>query len=423
MSSSFSGLRDAHVHIAHHGWELSLPSLALCASLEECLSRAAEEAQRLSRDQWVVLAAARPQAWPEGRFPTARELDEAVGARPAIVRSFDFHALAASATALALAGIDAATPDPPGGTIDRDLASGEPTGLLLESAMELVDDLRPAPTQQERREHIRRALADFAARGFVEVHDMLSWPWLWRELAAIDREEGLPLRVRLTAPLEAVDEAAAERKAFESDRLTLGGVKIFTDGTLNSRTAWMLEPYADPRPEAPCGVSMLSDEAIERALRAAEERGLDLTAHAIGDAAVRRMLDVVERAQPRTRVRIEHAQFVDEQDAARLVELGVVASMQPCHLLADVEAIEQLVPHRAHRAFPVRDLWEACERAGVDPASRIWFGSDAPVVPPEPADNLQAAVFRRRTGEERAVAPEQAISQEQALALMRPSGG
>jgi len=415
------GLRDAHVHIAHHGFELSCLHVSDCVSLDDCLQRIASATP--DAHGWIIAVGARVEGWPERRFPTARELEDASAGKPVMVRSFDFHAIAASNSALTLADITKDTPDPAGGAIDRDAATGEPTGHLLETAAELVDSQHPDPTPEDRLEQVCAALADFAARGIVEVHDMLSWPYLWEALAKLDDAEGLPVRVRLMAPLEEIDRAVGARASFErKGAIELAGVKIFTDGTLNSKTAFMLEPFADPRPDAPRGVALMTEDAIEHAASKADALGLPLVAHAIGDAAVRRLLDIIERVAPTTPgFRIEHAQFVDDQDVPRFARLNVIASMQPCHLLPDVEAITRLVPHRAHRAFPLRDLHDAATRAGRDPADLIWLGSDAPVVPPDPQDNLHAAVKRRRSGMavSDAIAPEQALTREETLGLMQ----
>ena len=222
--------------------------------------------------------------------------------------------------------------------------------------------------------------------------------------------------------------------------MRFGGLKLFTDGTLNSRTAFMLEPYADPIPDHPLGTPLMSEREIAGHLRRAQSEGFDVAAHAIGDGAVRRMLDCYEalpeagggRAGKGFTLRVEHAQFLDERDAPRFASLSAgegpgaalaVASLQPSHLLTDVEAIERLVPDRAARAFALRDLWGAAEEAGRSPADLIYLGSDTPVVSPDPNDTLRAAVDRSREGEgDRAIAPEQAVRRADCLSLMRSPG-
>ncbi len=434
MNAEFAGLREAHAHLPELGAELSAINLEDCASKAECLERVAQRARDLPGDGWILAVRARVEGWAERAWPTARELDEAAGGRPCAVKSFDIHSLAASDAAMRAIGLE------PGRAIgahgrdaratggDFNLAfidcdeAGAPTGLLLETMAQCVLHAMPAPTIEERREHLRAACADLARRGFIEAHDMLSRPTFWADLAALADADGLPIRVLLHPLLEDFDRAVAERASFEHAGVRLGGLKVFTDGTLNSRTAWMLDAYADPRPDAPHGRRLLDDDGFITALNKAESAGLPIVAHAIGDAAVRRCLDLIERHGSRAIAhRIEHAEYIDEADTPRFARLNVVASVQPCHLLPDMEAIRRLTPGRVGRVLPMRELIEGAVAAGRDPRELIWFGSDAPVVDPDPADNIQAAVERRRSGMPAgaAIAPKQALTRVEAMELMR----
>lgn len=417
--------RDAHLHLYAHGEQAMCVRLDDCPSLEACLRRLAGSAPETPPGGWVKAALARPAAWPERRFPTAREIDGAVGDRPAFVRSFDLHACAASSAALRLAGIDRHTPDPLGGRIERD-ARGEPTGVLIETASWLLRSAIPERSEDERREIVRGAIHDLYARGFGEVHDMLAQPWLGPTIASlIDEGDGATnaMRFLLYAPLEEIEAAWAASSAWERGNLRLGGGKVFLDGTLNSRTAWLLSGYAEPAHEnSPRGAPLFTDDALDAAIRRADDRGFPLAMHAIGDGAVRQGLDALERVRPRSPGwRIEHCQFVHEADAPRFGRLGVIASPQPCHLLADVEALERFTPHLLGRAFPLRDLLDGARAAGRDPAELVWIGSDTPVVRPSVEDNVQASVERRRAGEApgRAIGPDQAITRAEAEACMR----
>lgn len=438
-------LRDAHLHLAQHGEELSHINLADCPSLHAALERIAAPAHArpsASKSEadfdgtkpqasgpgpqagpWLLAVGARVESWPERRYPTARELHDAAAGRPALIRSFDHHAVCLNARALALAGVTRDTPDPPGGLIERDAATGEPTGLLLERACELAWRALPRPGDDEYLEHVRAALADLASRGIVEVHDMLASPRLARALLEMERRGELAIRVRLYAPRDAFEELVrmAASELAGSRLVSLAGMKIFTDGTLNSRTAHMLHPFRDPIPGHERGTPLMSVADITDAIRYADALGYPVAAHAIGDAAVRATLDALDAAKPHADgQRIEHAQFIDEADIDRFPRTagGVIASVQPCHLLTDIEAIERLAPQRADRAFPLRDLIHAARAAGRAPEDLVWFGSDAPIVPPDPADNLQAAVQRRRAGMDssRAVAPRQAITEREVRA-------
>jgi predicted amidohydrolase YtcJ len=493
-----TGLIDAHAHLALHGRAMSMLSLAECSSREACLERiaaAAASADAASRGAWVVGAGMRAEGWADPRPLTAGELDAAGAGRPegVAVWSFDHHAICASSAALAAAGISRDTPDPTGGMIVRD-GAGNPTGLLLESAAHLLWGAVPEPTADERRMQVLAAARDFARRGIVEVHDMHAPLWLGPLLAEMDEAGELPISVVLYVPLAEVETAAREAPGWTRERVRLAGAKIFVDGTLNSRTAWMLSEYADPLPGLPCGKAMMAPGEIEAAVRRTEGLGLALAAHAIGDAAVRAVLDAVEatRVPPRVvppspggvagqpsavhepqagtteghrsrreaaphpdlgrsgaatgahgraslppernearmagsarppgtvgvpRHRIEHAEIIDKADVGRFKALGVVCSPQPCHLLADIEALRRLLPHRLHRVLPLRELIDSGLTPGVD----LLFGSDAPIVEPSPRNNVIAATLRRREGmaASEAIGPEQAITEEEAWAAMR----
>ncbi len=421
-----ANLRDAHLHLAEHGESLSMLQLGACGSVDEVLRLVAAAAGATPRARaWVRGVGLRAAELKEGRFPNARELDDASGGRPVLLRSFDHHSLAASTAVLRAAGIDATVPDPAGGVIER--RDGEPTGTLLEHACDAVWKVMPQPSDEEYRGFVERGLADLGHRGFVEVHDMLSRPRLARCLVQLEREGHLGMRVELYAPPENFDEVREIVSGRADARVALGGLKLFADGTLNSRTAFMLEPFADPLPGRPRGEQLLTREQIAGGIARARAAGCRVAVHAIGDAAVRTVLDAeqVSRAPGRSEhrqeagaTRIEHAQFVDPADVPRFAALGVVASMQPCHLLTDIEAIARSTPGREDRAFPVRALCDAYAAAGMDPAHRVWLGSDAPVVPPEPMDNVRGAAWRARGRAAAPVGASQRISEADVWRLM-----
>lgn len=425
-----TGTRDAHLHLAEYGESLEMVALGDCASVDAVLQRIAAASNALPMGRWVRAAGMRTEALRERRSPTAAELHDASGGRCVLARSFDHHAMAVSKAVLKLAGIDGATPDPPGGVIPRG-AVGQPTGLLLERACDAVWRVVPPVGDDEYRGWVVTALRDLSRRGVVEVHDMLARERLVRVLHALEREGRLNAGVRLYATPEHFEAVRSASAGTRSERIAFAGLKLFADGTLNSRTAFMLTDYAQPLPGSPRGKQLLSREAISASLARARTAGVGLAVHAIGDAAVRTVLDAVESCGVKARavpgldaVRIEHAQFVDHSDVPRFARLGVVASPQPCHLLTDIEAINRLMAHRAGRAFPIRDLVEAYRHAGMDPVDWVWFGSDAPVVPPAPADNVQAAVHRCRANQPgMVIAREQAVPESLAHALMKSPNG
>lgn len=420
-------LREAHAHIAQHGREMPQLNLATCASRTECLELIATEAARLDHARepgWLIANGVRTEAWagsPDGpTWPTLHELDRACPNRPCMLQSFDHHACVVNSSALAATGFRSDSVDPPNGRIVRD-AAGHPTGLLLEAAYGAARRAIPAPTNDQQRRFVRAAADDLVRHGFVEVHDLLSQAWLGPILADLDRAGELPVSVWLYPTLEDIESVAAGAAAWQSPRVRLAGAKVFADGTLNSRTAWMLHPYRDPLPGLPRGQQMLSPQQLVDALALTDRLGIGLAVHAIGDAAVRGVLDARAAHTPSARrsksfpsLRIEHAEIIDEVDIPRFAQLDVVCSVQPCHLLYDIEALARGLPHRLDRVLPLRDLIQS----GCRPGELLWFGSDTPIVRPDPQDSIQAAVQRRRArmNATESIAPGQAITESQAWA-------
>lgn len=414
-------LREAHAHIASLGQSLRLRSLEPCRTLAECLATVeracADAARHAPGAAWVRMHSARPMAWPEARWPTLAELGRVSGTARVVIMSFDHHSAAANGHAIAAAGLKPGVPVPPNGVVETD-APGNPTGCLLEQAAWAAWNAAPQPTPAERKAHVEAALAALDGLGFVEVHDLLSQDWLGPLLAELEREGALRLRVRLYPPVERLAADCAGRAAWESAAVRLAGGKVFADGTINSRTACMIHRYAEPLVNVPRGTCMVAPRKLDEHYRAADALGLPLAVHAIGDCAVRTVLDSIERTAPRaTGQRIEHCELIDAADVPRFARLGVVCSVQPCHLLADVEALHRFVPHRLDRVLPLRELIAS----GCKPGELLWFGSDVPIVRANPPDSVQAAVMRRRPGspESEAIAVGQAIGEAQAWACFR----
>lgn len=372
---------------------------------------------------WLLGVGVRVEAWNDPAWPTREDLDRATGARPACVMSFDHHAVLANSAAMLAAGLSDRSSDPAGGVIVRD-ANGVPTGLLLESAAWQVWNAAPEPPDHERETHVLKALADLHRHGFNEVHDLKAPLWLGPLLATL-RQRGAPImRVALYPMLEDIEAAVQGAPSWEGAGLELRGAKVFADGTLNSATAWMLQPYASPLEGHPCGKPLMTREelllAMERVAAASRGRDtpLELAVHAIGDGAVRAVLDARERflatrdrSHPRGApgLRIEHAEIVDERDIKRFAALDVVASVQPCHLLTDIEVLERQLPHRLSRVLPLRELIDS----GLRPGQGLLFGSDVPIVRADPRDSILAATQRGR-GDGKTIAGEQAISEAEA---------
>ncbi len=396
-------------------------SLADCRSRAECLERVRDEAARLdaddpSRERWLLAHSARVEGWTDPLWPTRADLDRIAGSRPALILSFDYHAVLASTPVFRRLNLTDSSPDPQGGVIVRDDA-GTPTGLLLEAAAFNARNAIPEPSRSERELLVRTGLADLARHQFTEIHDLLAPNWLGPVLARLADTGELTQRVRVYVPLAEFDRALAAAPDWQRQgKVELAGAKVFADGTLNSRTAWMLAPFSHPLPGHPCGTPLMTVVQLAQAMDQTAAAGLELAVHAIGDGAVRSVLDAVEsRAGRRPRVRIEHAEIIDAADVPRFAELGVVCSVQPCHLLADIEVLGRELPQRLDRVLPLRDL----ERAGCKPGELLWFGSDVPIVRPDPDDSIRAAVHRRRCDDDLPIAPEQALNEPEAWSCFR----
>jgi len=434
-------LRESHAHLLAYGQSLVTPSLAMCQSLAECLRLIREEAAKSKlaapgQGGWVRFASAHNNIWPEARWPTPAELEAAAQGVPCVVMSFDHHTAVCNLAALDAAGLKPGQSVPTNGLVEVDEA-GKFTGVLHEQAAYKVWGSGPEPTHEQMRQGLGRALASLAAMGFAEVHDMLApplLPQLLRELAAAGTV--LP-RIRMYCAPDHAEEFLRTRVHWPAG-VSFGGMKLFADGTLSSRTALMVHRYSEPLPDASRGRCMTAPGAIGQTLARCHELGVDLAVHAIGDGAVKMVLDCVERLDGqlagtprRCRVRIEHAELVDKLDVPRFVRLKVDCSVQPCHLLCDVESLKRYVPHRLDRVLPLRELLDAgliAGRLGMDSADEtdteaicnapagLVFGSDVPIVRAEPEDSVYAAVYRRRAGmnEAEAIAPGQAISMAEA---------
>ena len=379
---AWPGLIDSHIHLEGLAERRLSVDLTGAAGRVEALARVRQWARALPRDGWVVGAGWYNDAWPDPAFPTRQELDAAADGRPVYLRRKDGHSAWVSSAALRLAGVERSTADPAGGSIDRDI-DGEPTGILRETAMELVADILPRGGDAELDAAMTRVLSDLARFGLTAVHSMDSA----RGFASLQRLRARgPLPVRVTYNLPLADLPHAERMGVRSGwgdgSLRIWGVKAFLDGSLGSRTAEMLDGSGVARLSQPGLVDM-----IDRCARAE----LNVCLHAIGDGAVRRALDALaprKNAWRSWRPRIEHAQCVNPKDMARMAKIGVVASMQPIHAVADRELADALWPSVTQHAY----AWRGLERAGV----RLAFGSDAPVETADPLAGIEAATVWRK---------------------------
>ena len=392
------GLTDAHFHF--YGWALSRRGLGLADtnSLADVRQRVRRAVGEATPDQWILGQGWRQDNWPHPRLPGRADLDDVTPRNPAILWRSDLHLAWVNSRALQLAGITADTPDPDMGVIDRD-ESGQPTGILRELAINLVRQVIPPATADETYQAMRRAMADVHRLGLTGVHDMRimggeDGPPAFRAWQRLRSEGGLDLRVWMMLPGERLAEAVALglRTGFGDDYLRVGGIKLFADGATGPRTAWMLEPFAD----AGTGMPLTPMNEIAETVSVAHHAGISTAVHAIGDRALRELLDVYSEVLPRGSPtgrplaphRIEHVQHSQPADLKRLAPLGLVASMQPLHVTDDKGMIEQVCGDRARWAYAFRDLLNA--------GAKLALGSDCPVASPNPFWGIHAAVTRQR---------------------------
>ena len=396
--AAWPGLIDAHIHLEGLADRHLILDLSAAPSLEAALTRVERWSKALPKSAWVQGAGWYNDAWPNPAFPSRQHLDRAAGGRPVYLRRKDGHSAWVSSAALALAGVNRSTPDPPGGVFDRD-DGGEPTGIIRELAMDAVARVEPRPTDADLDRGMARALGALSRLGLTGVHSMDSA----RGFASLQRLHArgkLPLRVTYNLPL--ADLPHAERMGVRSgwgdSWLRFWGVKAFMDGSLGSRTAEMLDGSGTARLTQPELVDM-----IDRCVRAE----LNVCLHAIGDGAVRRALDALQprrRAWSKWRPRIEHAQCVHPKDQKRFAAVGAIASMQPIHAVSDRELADAEWPSVTANSY----AWGALDRAGA----RLAFGSDAPVESADPLLGIDAATGWRRRARWH---PELAVSRASAL--------
>lgn len=384
------GLTDSHVHLIE--WALARREVDLSdAATPAAAAHAVAEAARGVGAGWIRGRGWNANRW--GTFPDRALLDEAVPDRPVALQSHDMHALWVNSRALEAAGIDADTPDPPGGRIARD-GNGRPTGILLENAATLVVRQIPEPGEGDVESAVLDAQAALHRAGITGIHSFpgvhVTRPDPLSLLESLRGRGLLRLRVLQHIPLDSLDDAIAVglRSGFGGDWIRVGAVKMFLDGALGSRTAWLRAPYEDSSDH---GVRVLPDEDFRDAVRRAAAAGLSTTVHAIGDAAVSLALDALSDPAVRPATlphRIEHVQLLPLERAADAARAGIAASVQPVHLMTDWEAaLRHWGEDRCRGAFALRSL--------LDHGTILAFGSDAPVEPVDPRLGLFAAICRQ----------------------------
>jgi predicted amidohydrolase YtcJ len=390
------GFTDSHVHFLVYALRRHQVVLDGVDDWEEVRRRIRAGVERTAPGEWVLGWGWNQNLWGDGTFPSKGDLDDIAPHNPVVLTRTDFHTLWVNTLALERAGITAETPDLPESRIDRDPATGEPSGILREwGAMRLIEDVIPIPNDNAVDTALRETIAEAHQLGLTGVHDMRVETEKLNTLRAFQRlcrRGELTLRVSCALPVDRLDEAIAVGlgSGLGDATLRIGGIKVFTDGSMGSGTAWMLEPYADDPNNY--GLAVTPREQLCDIARRAEQAGLSLIIHAIGDRAIREVLDVLAEVKSNSRAglrhRIEHTQIIHPDDIPRLAQLGVIASMQPVHVKDDWPVADRVWGHeRSRTAYALRSLLSA--------GTHLALGSDCPVAPLNPLLGIQAAVLRQ----------------------------
>lgn len=385
------GLIDGHGHVMELGFKAMTLDLTAAKSLDEAKAMIAAYAKANPDRPWIIGAGWNQEQWSLGRFPTAADIDAVVPNRPVWLFRVDGHAGWANSVAIKAAGVTAATASPAGGRIEK-AANGAPAGVFVDAAQELIGKVVPAAQPRERDIALSKAQAILLGFGITTIADMGTSVEDWN----VYRRAGDAnvLKVRIISYAHGIEPALAVAGAgptpwLYDDRLRMVGIKLYADGALGSRGAWLKAPYADAPKET--GLGFLSDAKLRNLMVRAAMDKFQVAIHAIGDRANDQALGAIEELAPSykddRRWRIEHAQIVDPVDIPRFGKSGAIASMQPVHQTSDrLMAEARLGSARLAGAY----AWESIRKTGA----HLAFGSDVPVESPNPFPGLAAAITR-----------------------------
>lgn len=394
------GFVDSHIHF--YEWALKRGDVQLddLQSYAQLHSRIATTAATLPPGRWIMGQGWNETDWAEPRQPDRHSLDRAAPDHPVLLWRCDLHLAVANSAALALAGIDKTTPDPPEGKIEHDDA-GQPTGILRELAINLVRRAIAEPTTGQVIDAFRDASSALHRLGITGIHDirLMADNDGARSLQCFQKLEEdslLDLRCWMSLPGHRLDEVIGLglRSGFGSERLRLGHVKFFSDGGMGARTAWMIDAYLD----AEYGMPLMDMAELAGDIDRADRAGLSVMVHAVGDRANRQLIDIFEALESRRgkndarlppfRHRIEHVQMIRPEDIARLGRLNLALCVTPGNMVLDMNLIDSAVAEKGKYAYAFRQL--------MDTGCPVMFSSDCPVCSPDPLPGIHAAVTRQR---------------------------
>ena len=414
------GLVDAHGHVMGIGFQALTLDLNETNSLAEAQAAIAAYAQKYPDRRWIIGRGWNQEKWGLGRFPVAADIDSVVSDRPVFLERVDGHAGWANSRAMEISGVTAATKTPVGGRIEMD--GGKPSGIFVDAASELIGKNVPVPRPAERDIALAKAQEILLAQGITAIADMGTtmedWQTYrragdlgWLSFRIFSYAAGIDNMVAIAGP--------APTPWLYDDKLRLGGVKLYLDGALGSRGAWLKKHYADAPGQT--GLQFLQSAEIRNLMVRASMDGFQTAVHAIGDAANADVIGAVEELSTAftgdRRWRIEHTQIVDPADMPRLGKNGIISSMQPVHQTSDRTMAEaRLGPGRLAGAY----AWQSVLKAG----GKLAFGSDVPVESADPFAGLAAAITREDAKGQPfgGWIPGERVSREQALAGFTTGG-
>ncbi len=408
------GLIDAHGHVMGLGFQQLTLDLSATSSLAEAQAAIKAYAAKNPDRRWIIGRGWNQEKWGLGRFPTAADLDTAVADRPVWLERVDGHAGWANSRAMEIAGVTAASKSPPGGRIE--LSGGKPSGIFVDAASELVGKFVPTPKPAERDVALGEAQKKLLSQGITAIADMGTSMEDWQSYRRAGDGGWLSMRIfGYAGGIDAMVAIAGPRPTpwLYDDKLRLGGVKLYLDGALGSRGAWLKKPYADAAGQT--GLQFLASAEIRNLMVRASMDGFQTAIHAIGDAANAEVIGAVEELSDAfngdQRWRIEHVQIVDPADLQKLGKHGIISSMQPVHQTSDRTMAEaRLGQERLTGAY----AWQSIAKAG----GKLAFGSDVPVESADPFAGLATAITREDAAGQPfgGWRPEERVTREQALA-------
>ncbi|HEX2866697.1 MAG TPA: amidohydrolase [Ignavibacteriales bacterium] len=409
------GFIDNHVHFISGGFYLLGVDLRQAKSTDEFKTTLQDYVSR-NRGRWITGGDWNHEAWEKNDLPTKEWIDSFTPNTPVFVSRLDGHMALANSYALKLAGITKDTPDPEGGLIVRDKKTGEPTGILKDNAMSLVFSVIPEPDESEYERALNAALQEAKKNGFTSVQD-ITYANDLRTYQKFEKDGRLTCRIYTRLPIADCDNLinSGIKYNFGSDRLKIGSLKAFADGSLGSSTALFFDPYKQDSSTTGLAMDIVTDGRLKKWALKSDKAMLQLSIHAIGDKANSLMLDMFEeivKTNPQwdRRFRIEHAQHVRPQDVKRFAKMNVIASVQPYHLIDDgCWAEKRIGTERLNTTYPFKSFIES----GV----KVCFGSDWSVAPLDPIMGIYAAVTRSTLDGKRPEGwiPEEKISVEDAI--------